>query len=51
MSYVTFTDLYVYRSNFLKLDVYYAALQKKTTDQVAAYGIMNFVGKYSNNNS
>ena len=26
--------------------MYYAALQKKTTDQVAAYEAMDFVGKY-----
>ena len=43
---VELTNLYTFRSNFLKLDVYYAALQKKTTDQVAAYEAMDFVGKY-----
>ena len=32
------------RSNFLKLDVYFATLQKEMINQVPAYGAMNFIG-------
>ena len=35
----------LYRSNFLKLDVYYAALQRESIDQISAYGAMDFLGK------
>ena len=31
-------------SNFLKLDVYYAALKSTTVRQEPAYGIMDFLG-------
>ena len=36
------------RSNFLKLDVYYAALQTEIIHQVPTYGVMNFLGNTDN---
>ena len=34
-----------YRSNFLKLDIYYAALQMELAEQVPAYDVMDVLGK------
>ena len=37
---------HLHSSSFLKLDVYYAALQSTTVHQEPAYGIMDFLGNY-----
>ena len=34
----------IYRSNFLKLDIYYAALQIEIAEQVVAYDVMDVFG-------